>query len=160
MIGDDSKCLPEFLLRWYLGPAFFSQVAPECLNPLVQFFYGASSHTGGNNATATFHIYDGTNAEEDDTLGHADFSSFGIADVGKNFLTLFSIGWLGPGDYLFNFWHDNSVNPTVQFDMVFSTTSDNTVVPEPGSITLFFGMRVLAMLGYGRKRLLSKRPSH
>jgi hypothetical protein len=67
--------------------------------------------------TATFHMYDG--ATQDDPVLGTPYSSFGGELLGVDFLDHYGIGPLGPGQYLFNFWHDNSYPnyPTMQFDI-------------------------------------------
>ena len=66
--------------------------------------------------TATFHIHDGP-LTTDPKLGTANYSSFGIEMLGVDFLDHFEMGALGEGQYLFNYWHDNSPNPTLEFDL-------------------------------------------
>lgn len=65
--------------------------------------------------TATFHMYDGPTLA-DPVLGTL-FASFGHELLGVDFLEHFAIGPLGPGQYLFNFWHDNSSGPLMGFDI-------------------------------------------
>lgn len=76
---------------------------------LMSFFLNNPSHT------ATFHMYDGP-TQEDPVLG-TPYASFGGELLGVDFLDHFSIGALGEGQYLFNFWHDNSDGPTMRFDI-------------------------------------------
>ncbi len=65
--------------------------------------------------TATFHMYDGP-SQSDRVLGTA-YASFGNGLLGIDFMEHFGIATLGPGQYLFNFWHDNSPDPTTEFDI-------------------------------------------
>lgn len=65
--------------------------------------------------TGTFHMHDGPTVG-DPVLG-TPYSSFGIELLGVDFLAHFGIGPLGEGQYLFNYWHDNSPNPTMEFDL-------------------------------------------
>ena len=74
--------------------------------------------------TAAFHMYDGP-TQSDPVLGTA-YASFGGDFLGRDFLEFYGIGSLGAGQYLFNFWHDNSgpINyPTVEFDIDMTGTS-------------------------------------
>jgi len=66
--------------------------------------------------TGTFHIHDGP-LTSDPKLGTANYSSFGIDMLGVDFFDYFEVGALGEGQYLFNFWNDNSPNPTMEFDL-------------------------------------------
>ena len=66
--------------------------------------------------TGTFHVHDGT-LVSDPKLGTANYSSFGIEMLGVDFFDHFEVGALGEGQYLFSFWHDNSPNPTLEFDL-------------------------------------------
>jgi hypothetical protein len=77
-----------------------------------------ASFSGPEGATATFHIHNGPSTG-DAALGTASYSSFNGAQLGQDFLTLFSIGPLGAGQYLVNHWHDRTPDPTVRFDLVF-----------------------------------------
>ena len=54
----------------------------------------------------------------DPILGTA-WASFGYDMLGVDFLDYYEIGPLGEGQYLFNFWHDNSDGhfPTMTFDI-------------------------------------------
>jgi hypothetical protein len=65
--------------------------------------------------TATFHMYDGP-TQLDPVLG-TPWESFDVGFLGVDFMEFFGIEPLGAGQYLFNFWHDNTDNPTVEFDM-------------------------------------------
>ncbi len=65
--------------------------------------------------TATFHMYDGP-SQSDPVLGTA-WASFGVDFLGVDFMDFFGIEPLGEGQYLFNFWHDSSPEPTVEFDI-------------------------------------------
>jgi len=65
--------------------------------------------------TATFHMYDGP-TQKDPVLG-IEWAPFDYTFEGLDFMAHFAIPPLGPGQYLFNFWHDNSDDPTVQFDI-------------------------------------------
>jgi hypothetical protein len=65
--------------------------------------------------SATFHMHDGTTVG-DPVLG-TPYASFNGAFVCLDFMDHFGIPPLGPGQYLFNFWHDNSDYPTVQFNI-------------------------------------------
>jgi len=67
--------------------------------------------------TATFHMYDGP-TQLDPVLGTA-WASFDVGFLGLDFMEFFGIEPLGAGQYLFNFWHDNSHPnyPTVEFDI-------------------------------------------
>ena len=73
--------------------------------------------------TATFHMYDGP-TQSDAVLG-TPYASFGGELLGLDFLDHYGIGSLGPGHYLFNFWHDNSHPnyPTMVFDINMSGLS-------------------------------------
>lgn len=65
--------------------------------------------------TATFHMYDGP-SQVDPVLGTA-WASFYVGFLGFDFMDYFGIEPLGAGQYLFNFWHDNTADPTVEFDI-------------------------------------------
>ena len=65
--------------------------------------------------SATFHMYDGP-TQEDTVLGVA-YSSFSLELEDVDFLEHFGIGPLGPGLYLFDFWHDNSPGPSMVFNI-------------------------------------------
>jgi hypothetical protein len=66
--------------------------------------------------SATFHMYDGP-TQSDPVLG-TPYASFGGNLLGVDFLQFYAIGPLGEGQYLFNFWHDNSPSyPTMVFDI-------------------------------------------
>ena len=67
--------------------------------------------------TSTFHMSDGP-TQSDPVLG-TPYASFGIDFLGRDFLDFYGIGALGEGQYLFNFWHDNSHpnHPIVEFDI-------------------------------------------
>jgi hypothetical protein len=65
--------------------------------------------------TATFHMYDGP-SQTDPVLGTA-WERFGVDFLDRDFMDFFGIEPLGAGQYLFNFWFDNSPNPTVEFDI-------------------------------------------
>ena len=67
--------------------------------------------------TATFHMHDGP-LVTDPVLG-TQYASFGSELLGIDFLDHFDIGPLGEGEYLFNFWHDNSPYPSMEFDLDF-----------------------------------------
>jgi hypothetical protein len=65
--------------------------------------------------TATFHMHDGPSLA-DPVLGIAS-ASFGVDFLDRDFMDFFGIEPLGAGQYLFNFWFDNSPDPTVEFDI-------------------------------------------
>jgi len=67
--------------------------------------------------TSTFHMHDGP-LVTDPVLGTA-YASFGSELLGIDFLDHFNIGPLGEGQYLFNFWHDNTPDPSMIFDLGF-----------------------------------------
>ena len=71
--------------------------------------------------TATFHMHDGP-LVTDPVLGTM-YASFGIELLGIDFLDHFNIGPLGEGQYLFNFWHDNTPYPGLEFDLGFGETA-------------------------------------
>lgn len=71
--------------------------------------------------TATFHMHDGP-LLTDPVLGTM-YASFGSELLGVDFLDHFGIGPLGEGQYLFNFWHDNTPNPSMEFDLDFQDNS-------------------------------------
>lgn len=71
--------------------------------------------------TATFHMHDGP-SESDPVLG-IEYASFGTELRGTDFLEHFGIPPLGPGQYLFGFWHDNTPDPTVKFYFDITGTS-------------------------------------
>lgn len=72
---------------------------------------------GNDDYTATFHMYDGP-TQGDPVLG-TEWASFGSELLGVDFLEHFDIGPLGEGQYLFNYWHDNSNGnwATMEFDL-------------------------------------------
>jgi hypothetical protein len=49
-------------------------------------------------------------------LGTA-WASFDVGFLGIDFLEYYGIGSLGEGQYLFDFWFDNTDDPTVEFDI-------------------------------------------
>ena len=67
--------------------------------------------------SATFHMYDGP-TQKDPVLG-IEFAPFDHTFEGLDFMEHFGIPPLGPGQYLFDFWHNNSSPnyPTLQFDI-------------------------------------------
>jgi hypothetical protein len=65
--------------------------------------------------SATFHMYDGA-TQQDPVLGVA-YAPFDHTFTGLDFMDHFGIPPLGPGFYLFDFWHNNAEYPTVQFDI-------------------------------------------
>ncbi len=71
--------------------------------------------------TATFHMYDGP-SQTDPVLGTA-WASFDVGFLGIDFLEYYGIGSLGEGQYLFDFWFDNTDDPTVEFDINITGTS-------------------------------------
>lgn len=66
--------------------------------------------------SATFHMYDGPTVS-DPILG-TPYASFGGELLGIDFLDHYGIGPLPEGQYLFDFWHDNSPSyPTMVFNI-------------------------------------------
>jgi len=68
--------------------------------------------------SATFHMYDGP-TQEDPVLG-IEYAPFDYKFEGLDFMSYFGIPPLGPGQYLFDFWHNNAGPqhyPKLQFDI-------------------------------------------
>jgi len=88
------------------------QVDPgETLRSFTMTSFSPNSET----YSATFHMYDGP-SQSFPVLGVA-YASFSLELEGVDFLEHFGIGPLGPGFYLFDFWHDNSPGPSMIFNI-------------------------------------------
>ena len=78
-------------------------------------------------ASATFHLIAGPDNIEGNSLT-TPFASFDGSLMGVDLISHFGSGPQGEGQYLFNFWHDNTADPTMTFDI--------RIVPAPSALAL------------------------